>query len=158
MLRLQLYKYRSFWFWQKPTGVTEEGPWQAYQQWKAGPRAWKPYKSTLFVTVKSIGRPDGRTVSLRALMPWEQEEGNDNSTFTRVGYADGQRNQGASEGLDKTRLGKKWIGATGKWCRVPNTCMHKLESDHRGCFVISFSSFGTFREAAPPPTPSSPPL
>jgi hypothetical protein len=157
MLRLQLYKYRSFWFWQKPTGVTEEGPWQVYQQWKAGPRAWKPYKSTLFVTVKSIGRPDSRTVSLRALMPWEQEEGSDNSTFARVGNADGQRNQGASEGLDKTRLGKKWIGATGKWCRVPNTCMHKLESDHRGCFVISFSSFGTFREAAPPPIPSPPP-
>ena len=46
--------------------------------------------------------------------------------------------------LDTTRLGKKWVGATGKWCRVPNVPMHKLDADHRGCFVLAFSTYGTF--------------
>jgi hypothetical protein len=141
-IRLQLYKYRSFWFWQHPKGVSEDAP-LAYAQWKAG--SWKPYKSTLFVTVGCIQRPTPRLVGKRALMPWESEEGQDSRAGLKKGdtHKDKRRDL-LKEGLDKTRLGKKWLGATGKWCKVPNTCMHKLESDHRGCLVLAFSTFGTY--------------
>jgi hypothetical protein len=142
-LRLQLYKYRSFWFWQRPKDVSEDAP-VAYSQWKAG--SWKPYKSTLFVTIARIQRPMPRLVGKRALMPWESEEGQDSRAGLKKGDAHKDlRRELQVEGLDKTRLGK-WLGATGKWCKVPNTCMHKLDSDHRGCLVLAFSTFGTYCE------------
>ena len=40
------------------------------------------------------------------------------------------------------------VHITGKWCRVPNVPMHKLDSDHRGCFVLAFSTYGTFLACA----------
>ena len=33
-------------------------------------------------------------------------------------------------------------------CRVPNVPMHKLDADHRGCFVLAFSTYGTFLACA----------
>ncbi|KAJ1480747.1 WD40-repeat-containing domain protein, partial [Baffinella frigidus] len=148
-LRLQLYKYRKFWFWQqKPS--SDPNACLAYQQWKAG--QWKAYKSTLFVTIDGILRPENKLVENRSKMPWEKEEGLEDlagQLKARQGREEARRRQWRTDDkVDKQRLGKKWIGSTGKWCRIPNVPMHKVESDHRGCFVLAFSAYGNFLACA----------
>jgi WD40 repeat protein len=148
-LRLQLYKYRSFWFWQKKPS-SDLNTCQAYHQWAAG--RWKPYKSTLSVTIDGIARPEDRYVENRAKMPWEREEGQEDlagQLKARQQRDDAKRRQWRPEdSADGQRIGKKWLGSTGKWCRIPNVPMHRVDTDHRGCFVLAFSSFGQFLACA----------
>jgi WD40 repeat protein len=123
---------------------------QAYWQWKASAKSgnWKPYKSTLSVTIEGIARPAGYKVAHRSRLPWEIEQGEEELNL-KAGKDKSERRQSeAHNELDTTRLGNKWVGATGKWCRVPNVPMHKLDSDHRGCFVLAFSTYGTLLACA----------
>ena len=71
-----------------------------------------------------------------------REEGEDNLRPRHSRDFGDRRQSEVPTDLDNTRLGNKWVGATGKWCRVPNVPMHKLDADHRGCFVLAFSTFG----------------
>ena len=148
-LRLQLYKYRKFWFWEKVQGK-DTSDCQAYWQWKSCEKSgnWKPYKSTLYVTMDGIERPTGIKVPNRSHMPWETEEGDDDLNLRNSKDNIDKRQNEATADLDATRLGSKRVGATGKGCRVPNVPMHKLDSDYRGCFVLAFSTFGTFLACA----------
>jgi hypothetical protein len=60
-----------------------------------------------------------------------REEGEDNLRPRHSRDFGDRRQSEVPTDLDNTRLGNKWVGATGKWCRVPNVPMHKLDADHR---------------------------
>eukprot|EP00960_Hanusia_phi_P026791 746467-Hanusia_phi.AAC.2 len=150
MLRLQLYKYRRFWFWEKTSAKSDN---LAFQQWKSREKRcnWKPYKSTLYISLKGIVSPESSYVQLRPKMPWEKEKGDDNFDFHEDHQNTGKENRKSStyeQRLERARLASRWIGASGMWCRVPNSVMHRFDSDYRGGFVLSFSGLGTYLACA----------
>ena len=151
-LRLQLYKYRKFWFYETiAKRKCAASDCQAYWQWKMGEKhgSWQPYKSTLYVTMEGIERPnDTIRVANRSRLPWEIEEGNELSLTMSKQKPSLRKASETQADLDTTRLGSRWLNASGPWCRVPNVSMHKLDSDHRGCFVLAFSTYGTFLACA----------
>ncbi|EKX37375.1 hypothetical protein GUITHDRAFT_97287 [Guillardia theta CCMP2712] len=124
-LRLQLYKYRKC--------------------------NWVPYKSTLYVSISGIPLPESSYVQLRPTMPWEKEKGEDNFDFKEESENVGKESKRTSmydQSMERARLGSRWIGASGMWCRVPNSVMHKFDSDYRGGYALSFSGLGTYLACA----------
>jgi len=149
-LRLQLYKYRKFWFWEKKSLKSDN---LAFQQWKSRERRcnWVPYKSTLYVSISGIPLPESSYVQLRPTMPWEKEKGEDNFDFKEESENVGKESKRTSmydQSMERARLGSRWIGASGMWCRVPNSVMHKFDSDYRGGYALSFSGLGTYLACA----------
>lgn len=50
--------------------------------------------------------------------------------------------------LKTHRVGKRWDGALGAWCRVPNRLANTISTDSRGATCLAFSTFGTFLAVA----------
>jgi hypothetical protein len=65
---------------------------------------------------QGIPRPAGQTVSSRARLPWEIEQGEGEVVVGRGKDSEEQRRQSEAQAeLDNTRLGNKWVNATGKF-------------------------------------------
>lgn len=106
---------------------------------------------------------EGHVRTWRATKPWQTEQevppkdklgGVDSVTALFQGRrdaADGIRAHAASSSSSQmmiSRVGRKWEGAKGPWCRVPNKLAQTITSDVGGATCLAFSSFGTFLAVA----------
>uniref|UniRef100_A0A4W3K5P9 Jouberin n=1 Tax=Callorhinchus milii TaxID=7868 RepID=A0A4W3K5P9_CALMI len=135
-LRLQLYY---------PTSKVKKlsNSIEVFEWWNKLP--WKYYPSTLYVTVKGLKLPENIALSVRSMLPVQQERGT-------ISYSDLQTvmSQKISTSVADTQKAEilKWNKLPGQVCRIPNKFELSLRGGQIGCFCIIFSHNGRSLAAA----------